>query len=71
MVMRMFTKVRLKSLPPGGKVPPKGADEGTVIERFFVGRDDPARRFAGVSPCGASSFSPWKRNQKTLGDGSG
>ena len=28
-----------KSLPLGGKVPPKGADEGAMIERFFVGPD--------------------------------
>ena len=59
------------SFPPGEKVPSKGADEGTMINRFLVGRDDSARHLAGVSPCGASSFSAWKRNQKTLGDGSG
>ena len=28
-----------QSLPLGGKVPPKGADEGAMIERFFVGPD--------------------------------
>ena len=37
----------------------------------FVGRDDLGAPFCRVSPCGASSFSTWKRNQKTLGDAAG
>ena len=51
-----------KSLPPGGKVPPKGADEGAMIERFFVGPDaligplDGSFRRGVSPPAGRVSF---------------
>ena len=32
--MGRFRRLLFISLPPGGKVPPKGADEGEMIESF-------------------------------------
>ena len=45
-----FRRLSLLSLPLGGKVAPKGPDEGAVQERLFpgVGRDDSARHLSGI-----------------------
>ena len=54
-----------KSLPPGGKVPPKGADEGAgfVTISCYAGRISP--------PAGGEFLCPWRqRNQNATGDGS-
>ena len=52
-----------KSLPPGGKVPPKGADEGAMIERFRSSQGD-------ISPPAGGEFlsQRWERNQRIAGD---
>ena len=51
-----------KSLPPGGKVPPKGADEGAMIERFRSSQGD-------ISPPAGGEFlsQRWERNQRIAG----
>ena len=66
-----------QSLPLGGKVPPKGADEGAMIERFFVGPDaligplDGSFRRGISPPAGGEFLCPWRqRNQNATGDGS-
>ena len=56
-------------------MPPKGADEGAMIERFFVGLDaligllDGSFR-RGVSPPAGGEFlsQRWERNQRIAGD---
>ena len=56
-------------------MPPKGADEGAMIERFFVGPDaligplDSSFR-RGVSPPAGGEFlsQRWERNQRIAGD---
>ena len=54
-----------QSLPLGGKVPPKGADEGAMIERFFVGPDaligplDGSFRRGISPPAGRSGTGPY------------
>ena len=51
-----------KSLPPGGKVPPKGADEVAMIERFRSSQGD-------ISPPAGGEFlsQRWERNQRIAG----
>ena len=63
--------------PPRGKVPPKGADEGAMIERFFVGPDaligplDGSFRRGISPPAGGEFLCPWRQsNQNATGDGS-
>ena len=58
-------------------MPPKGADEGAVIERFFVGPDaligplDSSFRRGVSPPAGGEFLCPWRqRNQNATGDGS-
>ena len=51
-----------KCLPPGGQVPPKGADEGAMIERFRSSQGD-------ISPPAGGEFlsQRWERNQRIAG----
>ena len=54
-----------QSLPLGGKVPPKGADEGAMIERFRSSQRNIS------PPAGGEFLCPWRqRNQNATGDGS-
>ena len=69
--LKEFRHLLFFSLPLGGKVAPKGPDEGAGFGQL-VGRDDSACRFAGVSPCGARYFpNDGKVPKGSPGDGSG
>ena len=62
------------AFPLGGKVPPKGADEGSEFG-CLVGRDDSARRPSGIvcagifRRSGGELLCPWRQsNQNATGD---